>query len=405
MAGTLATNIVNPDPDMIRRAQNAFGIHLLTELAAETPRENVFISPTGIFMGLLLAELGASGETSAAIRRTLYVPVEVGSHHLRQSAASLVRLLCASDGFRISFVNAVWADRRRQLNPDYVANVRDLGAEANTLDFSDPAATEWINAWARKASMNLLTDIVSREILAATDCLITNALCFAHRWQDEFNSGDTQDRVFFRADGSSKVLPFIRRRKDRGMYRTGPLYEGAVIPYRRGARDQGEFGILLPSPGTTPEELLAGLDVRNFFEGRSHNVALDFRMPKFAVSCRARLKTALSRMGMELAFRYPGADFTSMRSPEFMGSPGFVLGDILHQSRLGLDEEGTVAAAETIVRVLVGAARPREFEHRELVIDRPFALLIRDIESTILFAGVVYDPEPLGTETPASLLD
>lgn len=207
--------------------------------------------------------------------------------------------------------------------------------------------------------------------------------------ESRFRVEHTETCPFFLSDGREKQLSFIRRPSDRGIYRSGSLYEGAVIPYRLGSRySQTKFGILLPRVGTTPEDLLASLDVDRFFH-QPQQVDLDFRMPKFTVRYSASLRPALERMGMGLAFRYPEADFKPM------GSPEFVMDSVLHQSRLDLDEEGTVAAAATISRVFRGAAREREFERRELVIDRPFALLIRDSSGAILFAGVVYDPKPL----------
>ena len=75
-----------------------------------------------------------------------------------------------------------------------------------------------------------------------------------------------------------------------------------------------------------------------------------------------------------------------------MGSPDFAMDSILHQRRLDLDEEGTVAAVQTVDHVLAGFSPLPEHEYRELIVDRPFALLIRDWSNTILFAGVIYDP-------------
>ena len=89
---------------------------------------------------------------------------------------------------------------------------------------------------------------------------------------------------------------------------------------------------------------------------------------------------------MGLAFRYPEADFQTM------GSPEFVMDSVLHQSRLELDEEGTVAAAQTVNMVQFGYSHPLNMSAGNLSYDRPFALLIRDWSNTLLFAGVIYDP-------------
>jgi serpin B len=100
------------------------------------------------------------------------------------------------------------------------------------------------------------------------------------------------------------------------------------------------------------------------------------------------LKPSLSKMGMGIAFEYPGADFAPM------GSKDFMIGDVVHKTRLEVDEEGTVAAAATISSVLLGCAQPRrQPKVVSLVVDRPFAVVLRDTAAGVtVFNGVVYEP-------------
>jgi serpin B len=91
---------------------------------------------------------------------------------------------------------------------------------------------------------------------------------------------------------------------------------------------------------------------------------------------------------MEGAFR-PEADFTPI------GASGFHLSDVMHRTRLEVDEEGTVAAAATAVGVAGGISPPQTIQPKVLVFDRPFALILYDrATKAIIFAGVVYDPQP-----------
>ena len=91
-------------------------------------------------------------------------------------------------------------------------------------------------------------------------------------------------------------------------------------------------------------------------------------------------------MGMDLAFQFPEAEFAPL------GSRLFFIGDVLHKTRLEVDEEGTVAAAATAIAMPAGAAL-QKMESKTLVFDRPFALLLGDARTgAVLFAGVVYDP-------------
>jgi serine protease inhibitor len=102
----------------------------------------------------------------------------------------------------------------------------------------------------------------------------------------------------------------------------------------------------------------------------------------------SRLNPSLERMGMGIALEYPGADFVPM------GSDLFYIANVLHKTRLEVDEEGTVAAAAThVVMECSSLIVSRAPKTRTLVFDRPFAVLLRDSSSgVVLFAGVVYEP-------------
>jgi serpin B len=113
---------------------------------------------------------------------------------------------------------------------------------------------------------------------------------------------------------------------------------------------------------------------------------LELHLPRFTLDSSDSLKESLGQMGMGIAFQFPGAEFAPL------GSPLFFVGDVLHKTRLEIDEEGTVAAAVTAIVAPAGAA-PGRVELKTLVFDRPFALLLCDTTTgVILFAGVVYEP-------------
>jgi serine protease inhibitor len=106
-----------------------------------------------------------------------------------------------------------------------------------------------------------------------------------------------------------------------------------------------------------------------------------------SIDFSSQLKESLTQMGMAIAFEYPGADFSPL------GSSFFFIGEVIHKTRLEVDEEGTVAAAATAEMVCLGSMMPRPRKTRTLVFDRPFAVLLIDTATgTTLFAGVIYEP-------------
>ena len=69
---------------------------------------------------------------------------------------------------------------------------------------------------------------------------------------------------------------------------------------------------LLPNPGKTPADVLASLDPERLAPGPPDD-DLDLKLPRFHLDFSASLAADLRRMGMDVAFHYPGADFSRMR--------------------------------------------------------------------------------------------
>jgi serine protease inhibitor len=71
----------------------------------------------------------------------------------------------------------------------------------------------------------------------------------------------------------------------------------------------------------------------------------------------------------------------------------FFVSELIQQSYLTVDENGSEAAAATEVQMEATAMRRQRLKPFNLVLDRPFLFAIVDDESgQLLFAGVLCDP-------------
>jgi serpin B len=378
-------------PGIAANSVNAFGLKLLAEMSGHAKRENVFISPLSVFFALAMTESGAAGQTRADMRKALAVPATAGEHALHESASALLKSLQSQKGVRLAIANALWSDTRWPLAPSFVERCRNLyQADATTLDLSSPGPADTINAWVKQKTEGKIPTIVSPDNLRGSPAVLTNAVYFKGGWEYKFDKSETKEGDFHLAQDKAKSAHEARIKKvafmHRGSlprgYRSGPGYEAAALPY---ASSDIVLYAILPAPGKTPEEALAKISIASL-RSASQPVELDLKLPKFTLDFAAELNRPLEEMGMASAFR-GGADFVPM------GSPKFYIGQVLHKTRLEVDEEGTVAAAATAtVMRATGAMRP--MEKKTLVFDRPFALLLCDTRTgAILFAGVIYDPQ------------
>jgi serpin B len=96
-------------------------------------------------------------------------------------------------------------------------------------------------------------------------------------------------------------------------------------------------------------------------------------LPRFEVTGRSELSTALTALGAGTAFT-PEADFSAL-------TPGHMrISALVHQSVLRVDESGLEGAAATASLVRLTAA-VREPEPIRVDVDRPFLFLVRDQET------------------------
>jgi serpin B len=105
-------------------------------------------------------------------------------------------------------------------------------------------------------------------------------------------------------------------------------------------------------------------------------------LPRFEFEWEAVLNDALASLGMGVAFG-GGADLSRM----FENGDGWI-DEVKQKSFVGVDEEGTEAAAATSVVVVESAPL-------QIRADRPFLFAIRErLSSTILFIGVMVEAPP-----------
>jgi serpin B len=108
----------------------------------------------------------------------------------------------------------------------------------------------------------------------------------------------------------------------------------------------------------------------------------DVSFPKFKYGYKKELKSILSDMGMGIAFT-DNADFSNISDINLL------ISFVLHQAFIETNEEGTEAAAATIVGMQPTAIISRY----NLNIDHPFLYIIRETTTnSIIFVGRVTDP-------------
>lgn len=355
---------------------------------------NLFFSPYSMSTALAMAYAGARGDTEAQIARTLRYALSQDRLHpafnaLDQQLASRGQGARGQDGkgFRLKIANSLWGQSGYQFQTQYLETLaRNYGAGLRLADFArtpEPARTT-INDWVEEQTEGKIPDLLPQgSVTSLTRLVLANAVYFNAAWRYPFEKAATQPRPFTRLDGSRADVPMMSQVK--GLpYARGDGYQAVELPY-----DGGELSlvVLLPDVGTfeqferslSPERVEAGLKAL-----KPRPVALT--MPKFSYQSSFGLAEILSGMGMTSAMAPGQADFSGMD-----GSRELFISSVIHKAIVVVDEQGTEAAAAT--GAVVGITSAPADQPVVLAVDRPFILLIRDINSgTLLFMGRVLNP-------------
>ena len=132
------------------------------------------------------------------------------------------------------------------------------------------------------------------------------------------------------------------------------------------------------------EEINVG-EITNATQNMSRQ-SVKISLPRFKYEYKKELKEILSDMGMAIAFG-DGANFSGISQ-----NAKLAIDNVTHKAFIETTEEGTKAAAATVVGVKLMSARP--IEPINFVIDRPFFYIIRDTESNVaIFIGKIVNAE------------
>ena len=125
------------------------------------------------------------------------------------------------------------------------------------------------------------------------------------------------------------------------------------------------------------------IDINNFIENINEDyiykindkfelAKVKIELPKFKITFQESLVEVLKEMGMNEAFSLK-ADFRGIRKQNDL-----FIDDVIHKTYLSVDEEGTEAAAVTIVQMMLASAGPMKLNYYEMNVNRPFLFILKN---------------------------
>jgi len=384
-------DVDDTDLTMLVNGNSDFAFDLYQAFNKEN--DNIFYSPYSISLALAMTYAGARSKTEQQMADTLHFILPQDRLHPAFNSLDIELSQRGEgaqgkdgEGFRLNIVNAIWGQKDYKFLTTFLDTLAEnYGAGLRLLDFiSAPEESRLtINNWVSDQTEDRIEDLIPQGLInELTRLVLTNAIYFNAAWRYPFNEDMTGDGPFYLLDGGKVTVPMMRQTESFG-YAEGEGYQAVELPY-----DGGELSmvILLPQSGQF-EAFEGSLDAQRVEDMVK---ALELKqvavaMPQFEFESSFSLKETLAMMGMPVAFRSLGADFSGMT-----GNFDLFIGDVVHKAFVSVDEAGTEAAAATAV-VMMNKMVPEI--PVVVTIDHPFIFLIRDIETgAILFIGRVVNP-------------
>jgi|WetSurMetagenome_2_1015567.scaffolds.fasta_scaffold02089_5 serine protease inhibitor len=363
---------------------NNFAFNLFRPIITGTKSaENIMISPFSISSALSMTLNGAGGETYDAMAKALSLDDKTLSEINDAYFKLMSDMVSVDDRVVINIANSVWVENSFTVKEGFMQALETyFDAEAKSFDINDAGAATDINSWIESKTNGKIKNMMS-SLDPATVMLLINAVYFNGKWRDKFDKAGTSNRPFYLSSGASKDVPTMYNETDLAvLHRDNATI--VDIPYGQG---NYTMVVALPDEGVTPADIAGSLDAVKWQEWttaiENAGTHIQLYLPKFKYEYKRSLVNDLTTMGMGIAFT-DNADFSNISDESLK------IFDVMHQTYIATDEEGTEAAAATVVVVGTTSANPST---TVININRPFLYFIREIYTgTIVFMGVVEDP-------------
>lgn len=364
-------------------SDNSFSFDIFRHIMKDdTESENIMISPLSISYALSMTLNGANGSTRDSMMNALrYYNLDIDD--INNSYKDLTQsLMNVDERVVMEIANSVWVENRLNVKEEFINALKNyFDAEGYQFDISDPGIVDVINKWIEDHTHGKIKDMVD-ELSDDVVMLLVNAIYFNGKWRYKFDEDQTTDMTFYKKGDTEVMVPMMNQTTTLKVGGTEDLII-AELPY-----GQGNFvmDVILPQNGNSISDIMPLLNSEtwNSWIGELNEREVNIFMPRFKYEYKKGLVDILTSMGMGIAFS-GAADFSNISDQQLF------ISEVLHQTFIETKEEGTEAAAATVVIMELTSVGPTG--PLTISLDRPFLYIIRESSTNaILFMGMTGNP-------------
>ncbi|XP_020666693.3 alpha-1-antiproteinase [Pogona vitticeps] len=360
-----------------------FAFKFYRAAAEGSGRNNIFFSPLSISTAFSMLSLGAKSDTLRQLLSGLgFNQTDITEHEIHEGFHHLLRKLNSPDAeHELNIGNALFIDEKLKPLKKFLDETKHFYmSDVSHANFENPEeATNQINSYIEEKTHGKLEDVIKGLDPEAIMVLVNYNYLKAY-WRNPFNYEATREGDFFVDKHTAVRVPMMNRDGFFSSYRDTDLSCQVVqLPYKGSASAL----FILPDPGKMKQvEDALNKDVLFKWLHSLRRRRINLYVPRFSISGKYVLKGLMRKLGVIDVFTN-NADLSGITREH-----NLMVSKALHQSFVNVHENGTEAAATTVVEIVPTSLPP------EVRINHPFLLLIHEAEtSSILFMGKVRNPK------------
>lgn len=331
--------------------------------------QNYMISPFSIKMAMMMAANGANGYTQKEILSALGVS---SIDEYNQKANDIITRYNSNKDVNLNVANSIWLNKTEATGANfkdtYKKIISDFYKGVAMEENADIIASK-INDFIAKETNNKITNVLPTERPADFLSALVNTIYFKGSFENQFDTANTKKDTFTDRNGNKSEIDFMNQTKHFGYYENDGVQ---MLKMNYSGRDIAMY-ILLNDDDKD-------VDINDIISKMEYK-KVSVSMPKFKTEFTKSFVDVLKQMGINIAFTNV-ADFSNM-----FDNVEVHISDVIHKTFIEVDENGTEAAAATVI-LIAKSSLPMPEEIKEFKANKPFSYFIRDeVSGEILFLG------------------
>ena len=366
---------------------NQFGFNLLKHIDAS---ESSMISPFSITTAMAVLNAGAKGKTKDEIDdafgwKNMDVP---------QKFKDLISSLESVEDFKLASANGLFLDNEFVVKESYFTSVKEyFEASVDRLNFQNgdnSPAVNYINQWVENKTEDKIKKMLSK-LSNNVKAVIVNAIYFKAKWISKFAEAFTRNDTFY-LDNDYAVKTEFMSQVETHQYGLKDGLETVKLNYNVGDNRKIAMVIFKPIKRNNLEKIESSLLEYDFKKVKDVLSSLSYQkmnisFPKFTFETKIKDLVDIFQKHFGIKEVFKNADLSGISEKEALR-----VSEIIHQSFINVNENGTEAAAATVI--IMDESFDENPELIEVKINQPFLFLIYDeTNDLVLFMGRMVAPK------------